>query len=242
MKQVYGIDSPPVPADYLCPPIPGRADYIHHAADLLSITHQAIIPKGPGIRCLDIGTGAHCIYPVLGTTEYGWSFVASDIDALALKSAGKFIALNPQLQDKIELRLQPNPADIFTGIIRKEERFDLSICNPPFHASAAEALRGTQRKLNNLHGKKMVNVKRNFGGQAHELWCTGGEEQFIRSMIVQSRLFSQSCTWFTTLVSKESSLNAAYRELKTTEATQIKTIPMAQGNKTSRILAWSFAH
>ena len=32
----YGVKSWDIPAGYLCPPIPGRADYIHSVADLLA--------------------------------------------------------------------------------------------------------------------------------------------------------------------------------------------------------------
>jgi len=36
LKHHYGIEHWLIPEGYLCPPIPGRADYIHHIADLLS--------------------------------------------------------------------------------------------------------------------------------------------------------------------------------------------------------------
>ena len=80
LKQYYTIDYWDIPENYLCPPIPGRADYIHHVATLLSETYQNEIPKGKQIKCLDIGTGANLVYPIIGTREYGWSFIASDID------------------------------------------------------------------------------------------------------------------------------------------------------------------
>ena len=35
LKTYYDIDYWELPKDNLCPPIPGRADYIHYAADLL---------------------------------------------------------------------------------------------------------------------------------------------------------------------------------------------------------------
>ncbi|RTY85461.1 DUF890 domain-containing protein, partial [Staphylococcus aureus] len=36
LKHFYGIQYWDIPQDFLCPPIPGRADYIHYLADLLS--------------------------------------------------------------------------------------------------------------------------------------------------------------------------------------------------------------
>ncbi|MEI8046959.1 MAG: RlmF-related methyltransferase, partial [Bacteroidota bacterium] len=192
------------------------------------------------IKCLDVGVGANCIYPLIGNKEYGWSFIGSDIDAVSLGSADKIIELNQFLKGRIELRLQNNARNIFKGIIRKAELIDLTICNPPFHASLEDAQSGTLRKLNNLTRTKNTKTTLNFGGQGNELWCNGGEEKFIEDLIHQSMQFATSCLWFSTLVSKKSNLKSAYDELRKAEAVEIKTIPMGQGNKTSRIVAWTF--
>ena len=240
LKHYYGIANWDIPENYLCPPIPGRADYIHHMADLLSRNHQDSIPRGSKIQCLDIGVGANCIYPIIGNQEYGWSFIGTDIDPVAVDAAKKIIALNPVLAGKIEIRLQKNKETIFSGIIQKNELFDISFCNPPFHSSLAEARAGTVRKLHNLTGKKITNPTLNFGGQQNELWCEGGEVKFVRDMIAESRQFSVSCFWFSTLIAKETSLNSVYQALKKVGALEVKTIPMGQGNKTSRIIAWTF--
>lgn len=241
LKHFYALDQGEIPKNYLCPPIPGRADYLHYAADLLASTSSGSTPpKGAKIRCLDVGVGASCIYPLLGQGEYGWSFVGTDIDPVALASARRIIELNPTLADSIELRLQQNPTDIFTGVIRVDERFDLTVCNPPFHASLAEAQSGTLRKLSNLKNKKITRPTLNFGGQASELWCEGGEEKFVADMIRQSRQFASSCFWFSTLVSKQAHLKNAYAALQRARALDIRTIEMGQGNKVSRILAWTF--
>lgn len=240
LKYYYGIDNWEIPVGYLCPPIPGRADYIHHIADLLSNSNKGQIPRGEKIEGLDIGVGANCIYPIIGNAEYNWSFVGADIDEVAIDSARKIVNENTELKGKIELRLQKNKKNFFSGIIQQNERFDFTICNPPFHSSEAEAQSGTQRKLNNLKQKKIKNPLLNFGGQNNELWCEGGEERFISDMIVQSKEFAQSCSWFTSLVSKQSSLSKIYKTLKSVGAADLKTIPMGQGNKTSRIVAWTF--
>jgi len=240
LKRYYDINKWDIPVNYLCPSVPGRADYIHYMADLLSSFNDGKIPKGSPIKCLDIGIGASCIYPIIGNKEYGWSFTGSDIDAASIESASKIVEWNPVLKGKIEFRLQHNPNDIFYGIIQKDECFDLSICNPPFHASMAEAQFGTLRKLSNLKHEKITKPTLNFGGQSNELWCKGGEGQFVRNMIHQSKQFSASCFWFSTLISKQSHIASAYKALKKAEAIEVKTIPMGQGNKTSRIIAWTF--
>jgi len=240
LKHYYNINSWDIPKNYLCPPIPGRADYIHHIADLLGSSNSEKIPTGSKIKCLDVGVGANCVYPIIGNKEYGWSFIGTDIDPISIESANRIVEMNPVLKGNIELRLQHNPGDIFCGIIQKDELFDLTICNPPFHASLAEAQSGTVRKLGNLKGKRITNPILNFGGQNNELWCQGGEEKFVGDMIYQSKQYATSCFWFSTLISKQSNLKNAYKALENVKAVEIKTIPMSQGNKTSRIVAWTF--
>ena len=240
LAHFYDIKNWDIPEGYLCPPIPGRADYIHHAADLLAASNQGKIQRGSNITCLDIGVGASCVYPIIGAKEYGWSFVGADIDPVSIRSSQKIIDLNKSLKDNVELRLQKNPKDIFKGIIQEGEFIDLTICNPPFHASLAEAEAGTIRKLSNLQQKKVAKPTLNFGGQKAELWCQGGESRFVNDMIYQSKQFATSCFWFTTLISKQANLKGAYNALTKAGATDVKTIPMAQGNKVSRIVAWTF--
>ena len=102
----YDINYWDIPKDYLCPPIPGRADYIHYIADLLANSNNDIIPEGEQVVGLDIGIGANCIYPIIGNNAYGWSFVGADIDEDALQNCKKIIAHNPKLIDVISLQLQ----------------------------------------------------------------------------------------------------------------------------------------
>ncbi len=240
LKHFYGIDFWEIPENYLCPPIPGRADYIHYVADLLASKNDEHIPTGKRVKCLDIGVGANCVYPIIGSREYGWSFVGSDIDPVSIASANKIIESNPFLKTAVECRLQRDAKRIFRGIIKPGELFDLSICNPPFYASATEARQRTLKKLSNLNNKKIMKPVRNFGGQNREIWCEGGEEKFVENMIGESAQFKNSCFWFTTLVSKQSNLKSIYAALKLAGVFESETIPMGQGNKISRLVAWTF--
>jgi 23S rRNA (adenine1618-N6)-methyltransferase len=234
----YGISHWDLPPGYLCPPIPGRVDYLHRVADLLAES-AGQLPTGKNVRVLDIGVGANCIYPLLGAREYGWRFVGSDIDPVSVKAA-TLLANSNGLGAQIECRHQSNSKHIFLGIIGQKERFALTLCNPPFHASLAEASKGTERKLRNL-GKTVTGAPvLNFGGQKAELWCEGGEAAFLASMIGQSKAFASQCLWFSSLVSKKENLPAAKKALAQQGACQVRVIDMAQGNKVSRILAWSF--
>lgn len=240
LMHYYEISYWDIPQGYLCPPVPGRADYMHRIADLLAGKNGQKIPMGAKIKGLDIGVGANCIYPIIGVSEYGWSFTASDVDALALNSAQNIVDRNLFLKDNLKLRLQPDAKNIFRGIMLKDEFYDFTLCNPPFHASADEARAGTLRKLNNLKGKVVKDPVLNFGGRNTELWCPGGEERFVTGMIRESKEFASSCFWFSTLISKESNLRITYKTLSATKASEVKTIAMGQGNKTSRLVAWTF--
>ena len=240
LNHYYGIENWEFPDENLCPPIPGRADYIHHIADILAENNFGKIPTGENVICLDVGLGASCIYPIVGVTEYDWTFIGSDIDPNAIASAQNIIDSNASLKNRIECRLQKNSSDVFYGIVSKEEKIELTICNPPFHASIEEAQKGSRRKAKNLSGKNVKSPRLNFSGIASELVCEGGENQFIQNMIRESLEFSKTCYWFSTLVSKQSNLKGIYRLLENSAATQIKMVPMGTGNKSSRIVAWTF--
>ncbi len=242
----YGIAFWDIPAGYLCPPVPGRADYLHGPADLLAADNEGEIPRGASVRVLDVGTGANVIYPLLGHAEYGWRFVGSDIDAAALKAAAATVQANG-LQKMIELRQQHAAASLFKGVVQPGERFALTLCNPPFHTSAAEAAQGTRRKLRNLGGDPKSAPARggkgptlNFGGQANELWCPGGEAAFLRRMIAESAELRAQVLWFSSLVAKSEHLPDIRRQLAKVGAVEVREVPMAQGNKQSRFVAWSF--
>ncbi len=180
----YGVSAWSLPSGALCPPIPGRAEYVHHLADLLGQRSPGRIPSGGETAILDIGTGANCVYPILGVSEYGWSFVGSDIVPASIAWARDIVAANPGFAGRIELRLQSSAAAIFDGIVKPGDAFAASMCNPPFHASRADAAAGAARKLRNLRGKMPAKPVLNFGGQSNELWCPGGEVGFVGRMTV----------------------------------------------------------
>ena len=235
LKTHYNVEYWDIPPKYLCPPIPGRVDYIHYLADLLAESNQQDIPRGRRIKVLDIGTGASLVYPLTGQSEYGWHFTGVDVDAGALNSAKAICQTNAL---DIELRRQDNPEHIFNGVIKPSDRFHLTMCNPPFHASAEHATKGTQRKWASLG--KGRSKKLNFGGQNAELWYPGGEIKFLARMIEQSAAFADQCLWFTSLVSKKDNIQTLSRILKRARVAEFKVVDMAQGQKTSRFVAWTY--
>ena len=240
LAHFYGIKNYTIPNGYLCPPIPGRADYIHHIADLLASCNNGVIPKGKAVKGLDVGIGANGIYAIIGSSVYDWNFVGSDIEIESIKSVENIVNSNEILKEKIECKLQTNPENIFTGIIKADEFYDFTLCNPPFHKSLKDAMDGNKRKVQNLTKQKTTKNALNFGGKNNELWCKGGEIAFITNMIKESFEFKNNVLWFTTLVSKKDNLPLIYKKLEDIKAKEIKTINMSCGQKITRVVAWSF--
>lgn len=257
LKHHYGIDGWDTPDGFLCPPIPGRIDYIHYAADLLGMsnpdeTDHPTENDAQPVRMLDIGTGANGIYALLACEAYGWNCTASDIDANSLDNVAAIAARNPKLAERLTLRLQEDNSHIFDGVIKEGEFYDISVCNPPFHASLEEALKVSQKKLTNLNRNRQKQSSNeageptlsetvlNFGGQKAELWCKGGEILFLRKMLKESKKFAAQCKWFTSLVSKGENMKPLLKLLNKLKASEVKEINMQQGNKITRVLAWRF--
>ncbi len=229
----YNVSFWDFPSDNLCPPVPGRVDYIHYLADLLksvSITEN--------IKVLDIGIGASCIYPILGNAEYGWDFTGTDVDNKSLECADQIIRKN-NLTEAIGLRYQTDSSQIFKGILSSGDKFSATICNPPFYRSQEEAMQANARKLRGL-GTNNVSNTRNFSGKQQELWYKGGEKAFVHTYLYESSMFKTRCFWYSTLVSKKENLQSMYDSLEKLKASEIKTIPMQQGNKVTRIVVWTF--
>ncbi|KGY07651.1 23S rRNA (adenine(1618)-N(6))-methyltransferase RlmF [Vibrio sinaloensis] len=246
----YNVTSWDIPQGYLCPPIPGRADYVHRLAELLS-TDSGDAPQQQ-IKALDIGVGANCIYPIVGVTQYGWHYVGSDVDPVSVENANNIAKRNRVLNDRIECRLQKESRHFFKGIIKPDERYHVTTCNPPFHKSLQEAQQGTERKINNLSANKSkrgqaVNRAQskpspilNFGGQKAELWCPGGEAAFIKNMAFESKEFAHQVLWFSTLISKKENVRWMRKNLEKAGASEVRIVEMSQGQKISRFMAWTF--
>ncbi|GJM90051.1 hypothetical protein PR202_ga06291 [Eleusine coracana subsp. coracana] len=158
-----------IPDGQLCPTIPNRSNYIHWIEDLLSSDLIPPISSSSGrVRGFDIGTGANCIYPLLGASLLGWSFVGSDVTDVALEWAKKNVESNPHLAELIEIRnanavtsaseceadgreaardntsgpvddLTKSKPPVLVGVVKESEIFDFCMCNPPFFESMEEA-------------------------------------------------------------------------------------------------------
>lgn len=245
-----------LPEESLVPPVPGRADYIHHIADL--IAEHGVVPTGQQVMGLDIGVGASCVYPLIGHASYGWSFIGSDISTQSVNVAKHMVDSN-SFGEVIEIRHQPNPSQILVGVMDKKEPLDFVMCNPPFYGSAAEFQRESRRKVTNLAANvasrgspipfaaqdSSWEGSNNCGGSDSELWCEGGEVAFVTQILEESKEFRRSCLWFTSLVSRNYNVVEIEKELlRLTKVRhgvrKIKLIPMGPGLKSSTIVCWSF--
>jgi 23S rRNA (adenine1618-N6)-methyltransferase len=234
----FKVDKYELPMGYLIPPVPGRLEYLLHIREFLS--DQFNIDKNTKLRGLDIGSGANGIYCILGLQHFNWTMVGAECDANSVEIAKANMQHTKSLKNKIEIRHQENKSFLFKNIIKTDEQFDFSVCNPPFHTSKEDAFRGSQRKINNLgreFDKKEVAL--NFEGQANELWCNGGEALFIKRLIKESIAFKNQVKVFSTLVSKTDSLSSIDKQLKKAKANSY-VVPMDLGNKKSRIVLWWF--
>lgn len=228
LKMHYGLEYWDIPENNLCPPNPGRLDYLLYIADL--------IPK-KDIRLLDIGTGANLIYPILGQLHFNWECTGSEVDLDSLKNAQELIDKN-KILSKIELRHQPYTHSILKHIVHPNDAFDVVVCNPPFFKNRLEALRKNQRKIKNLGLSK--NEGLNFGGLSNELWYKGGETAFIKKMAAESVFFKDQVYWFTSIISQKENLREIKRAINKTLPATVRIIQMGQGNKKSRFIAWTF--
>lgn len=227
-----------VPEGYLCPAVPGRLDYLLYLADVLKKSHQGKMPKKSQLKLLDLGCGANLIYSLLAARHFGWQVLASDIDQGALAHAAKLLQQH-QLTHRIELRQQSSSQHLFDHLLQAGEYIDVTLCNPPFHRSAEEAATGSLRKRTNL-GLASDSAELNFAGQSHELWCEGGELAFIQRMMQQSVAVGHQVYWFSSLVSKKEHVAPLQTLLKQLGVSEQQVVDMAQGNKQSRFIAWTF--
>lgn len=248
--QQYDLKYWDIPAGHLCPPIPGRVDYILALKDVLEVKKVAEGVNESVVNMLDIGTGANLIYPLLAQSLFGWHCVGSDIDSGSISNAQTIIDHNPSLEKRLKLRLQPESSHIFKHIILENEYFDVTCCNPPFHKSAEEAMAGSIRKNKNLVKNKLKRDSKikykdkvddlNFSGQSNELWCEGGELAFIKKMIKESKYVADQVGLFSCLVSKKDNLAKIASYLKSIKVSHMNIHEMQQGNKISRFITWTF--
>ena len=139
------------------------------------------------------------------------------------------VAAYPQVVDSKKTEL----LDVDTlgrSITNGPAKFDFCMTNPPFYATEEEAT--TDRK-----GDGRSRTDMNVGEGVYP----GGEIQFVRDMIADSRELTDTVTWYTSMVSKKSSLVELKRELRSQLGQgAVRTATFVQGKTTRWGIAWTY--
>ncbi|KAK4445974.1 hypothetical protein QBC34DRAFT_450998 [Podospora aff. communis PSN243] len=219
-----------LPDDRLCPPVPNRHNYILWLKRLLDTSSYE--PSGRKICGVDIGTGASCIYPLLGTAQRPWRFVATDIDPKSLDYARRNVRLNG-LEDRIQVLERERASPLIPLSDLPVESVDFVMMNPPFYSSEDEMLSSAQRKERPPHSA--------CTGAPVEMVCEGGEVAYIGRMMDESLVLRDRVQWYTAMVGKASSIETLVERLRKNNIDNFAVTEFVQGNKTRRwALGWSF--
>lgn len=231
-----------LPPGHLCPTVLSRTRYIRWIAELLKHCGQE---EKIGI---DVGTGASCVYPLIGHAAYGWKFISSDVDDESLEWASKNVKLNnwtdfiAVVKAKEVAPHSPSQSGedktyhILDGLLNSDssrirsgsvnfEKVHFSMCNPPYF----------DRPEDKIERHDTVCIATDG-----ELATSGGEVEFVKQMIRESAELKSSVSWYTTLLGKKSSVQPLLRYLKTFNPAEIRHTTFIQGRNSRWAIAWTF--
>ncbi|XP_063812096.1 RNA N6-adenosine-methyltransferase METTL16 [Pseudophryne corroboree] len=230
LKEDFGL-SIDIPLERLIPTVPLRLNYIHWVEDLISYhdTDKATVQRG-----IDIGTGASCIYPLLGATLNGWYFLATEVDDICFNYAKKNVEQN-NLADLIKVVKVPQKTLLMDAL--KEESgiiYDFCMCNPPFFANEMEA-----QGVNSRNPRRPPPSSVNTGGIT-EIMAEGGELEFVKRIIHDSLQLKKRLRWYSCMLGKKCTLAPLKEELRVQGVPKVAHTEFYQGRTMRWALAWSF--
>ncbi|XP_072949317.1 U6 small nuclear RNA (adenine-(43)-N(6))-methyltransferase [Epargyreus clarus] len=225
LKSDFNIDIE-IPEDRLVPTLPLRLNYILWLEDLLDA-----IERNDSVRGLDIGTGACAIYPILAAVKNKWFMVGTESDEDSLKKARDNIERN-NLQDLIQVR-KNDTTTVLNFILQDEnkQKFHFCMCNPPFYS--------TFQDLWESRSPARPPPKNGFTGSPQELITEGGELQFCRKILEESKIHKDDIIIFTTMVGHKYNLKELVLDLQA-EGIKYTTTEFCQGRITRWGLAWTY--
>ncbi|KAJ2544086.1 Methyltransferase-like protein 16 [Coemansia sp. RSA 1933] len=227
-----------LPSNALCPAVESRLNYIKW------LGHNIVEEMWPGtaVRGLDIGTGASCIYPLLGARYLrGSEFVGTDINEESVAVARQNVDAN-SLGGRIQVFLNKDRTTVLPidspGFPLPDHGADGSIftfcmCNPPFYESREE-----RQKLRQM--KQIGQPTLDTGGKDDELYTEGGEEAFVGRLVEESAVHRTRIRWYTTMVGKKGTLKPLKAKIREAGAKHISECSLIQGRTTRWVLAWTF--
>ncbi|KAL8711855.1 MAG: hypothetical protein Q9220_003799 [cf. Caloplaca sp. 1 TL-2023] len=216
--------------------VPNRFNYILWVQDLLDTTSETYnegYDQEREVVGLDIGTGASCIYPLLGCAQRKtWKFIATDIDTESLDHASLNILLN-----NLKSRVLPHLSKPTDPLIPLDhlgiERIDFTMTNPPFYPSLSSLLASATLKSRPPHSA--------CTGTETEMVTSGGEVAFVTRIIDESEVLGERCQWYTTMLGKLSSVGEVVEELQKRGVGNWSVKEFVQGEKTRRWgVGWSW--
>ncbi|XP_054431869.1 RNA N6-adenosine-methyltransferase METTL16 isoform X1 [Pteronotus mesoamericanus] len=232
LKEDFGL-SIDIPLERLIPTVPLRLNYIHWVEDLIG--HQAS-DKSTLRRGIDIGTGASCIYPLLGSTLNGWYFLATEVDDMCFNYAKKNVEQN-NLSDLIKVVKVPQKTLLMDALKEESEIvYDFCMCNPPFFANQLEA-----KGVNSRNPRRPPPSSVNTGGIT-EIMAEGGELEFVKRIIHDSLQLKKRLRWYSCMLGKKCSLAPLKEELRIQRVPKVTYTEFCQGRTMRWALAWSFYH
>ncbi|XP_062071731.1 RNA N6-adenosine-methyltransferase METTL16 isoform X2 [Lepus europaeus] len=204
LREDFGL-SIDIPVERLIPTVPLRLNYIHWVEDLIG--HQDS-DKSTLRRGIDIGTGASCIYPLLGATLNGWYFLATEVDDMCFNYAKKNVEKN-NLSDLIKVVKVPQKTLLMDALKEESEIiYDFCMCNPPFFANQLEA-----KGVNSRNPRRPPPSSVNTGGVT-EIMAEGGELEFVKRIIHDSLQLKKRLRWYSCMLGKKCSLAPLKEELR----------------------------
>lgn len=221
-----------IPLDRLIPTVPLRLNYILWIEDLLACVPDA--QRRAVVRGFDIGSGASCIYALLGAKLNNWHILATEVDELSVSFAKENVKCNG-LEGNIEVK-QVTQGSFLKIPLEDEEikEFDFCMCNPPFFISEFEASYGNTRS-----GKRPQPSGICTGAET-EIVTGGGEVEFVRGIINDSLLLKEHFSWYTTMLGKKSSVAPVLACLSKNGIKTTITTEFCQGHTMRWGVAWSF--
>ncbi|KAL1779806.1 methyltransferase 16 [Sigmodon hispidus] len=230
LREDFGL-SIDIPLERLIPTVPLRLNYIHWVEDLIG--HQDS-DRGTLRRGIDIGTGASCIYPLLGTTLNGWYFLATEVDDMCFNYAKKNVEQN-NLSDLIKVVKVPQKTLLMDALKEESEIiYDFCMCNPPFFANELEA-----QGVNSRNSRRPPPSSVNTGGIT-EIMAEGGELEFVKRIIHDSLQLKKRLRWYSCMLGKKCSLAPLKEELRIQGVPKVTFTEFCQGRTMRWALAWSF--
>ncbi|TDH73359.1 hypothetical protein CCR75_007113 [Bremia lactucae] len=218
-----------IPINRLCPPLPNRLNYIHWIEDLLR-EQQKPDQKSCAtvISGIDVGTGASCVYALLGATLNKWRFIATEINFESYECAKENVAKN-HLEPLISIK-RTHTNRLLLEPLQEEpihRQFHFVMCNPPFFDHMDEA---------------DTNPDSSCMGSANEMVFPGGEIAFIENIIIDSEVLRNRVIWYTSMVGKKSSLRKLLSLLRGKNVKSTSTTEFFQGRTKRWGIAWSFSN